>query len=116
MASNGHGHEFEQTPGDAEGQGGLACCSLLGHKVSDILVTEQQQVDYHTAGILFFLGVFLLDQNFHCSQGLLIKIWISHRMGIPMAERAVSQISLHPYSNSHVFSVRQMWKTAYWLL
>ena len=111
MASNGHGHEFEQTPGDAEGQGGLACCSLLvccsllGHKVSDILVTEQQ-VDYLTAGILFFLGVFLLDQNFHCSQGSLTKIWISHQMGIPMAERAVSQISLHPYSNSHVFSVR----------
>ena len=21
-------HEFEQTPGDTEGQGGLACCSL----------------------------------------------------------------------------------------
>ena len=22
-----NGHEFEQTPGDAEGQGSLACCS-----------------------------------------------------------------------------------------
>ena len=22
------GHEFEQAPGDGEGQGGLACCSL----------------------------------------------------------------------------------------
>ena len=22
-----HGHEFEQIPGDAEGQGSLACCS-----------------------------------------------------------------------------------------
>ena len=22
-----NGHELEQTPGDAEGQGGLACCS-----------------------------------------------------------------------------------------
>ena len=22
------GHEFEQTPGDGEGQGSLACCSL----------------------------------------------------------------------------------------
>ena len=26
------GHEFEQTPGDSEGQGGLACCSPWGHK------------------------------------------------------------------------------------
>ena len=24
------GHEFEQTLGDSEGQGGLACCSLWG--------------------------------------------------------------------------------------
>ena len=22
-----HGHEFEQTPGDGEGQGSLVCCS-----------------------------------------------------------------------------------------
>ena len=29
-----HGHEFEQTPGDGEGQGSLACC-MWGHKESD---------------------------------------------------------------------------------
>ena len=38
------GHEFEQTPGDGEGQGSLACCSpwesqRFGHD----LATEQQQ-------------------------------------------------------------------------
>ena len=27
MASNFHGHEFEQTLGDGEGHGNLACCS-----------------------------------------------------------------------------------------
>ena len=27
-----NGHEFEQAPGDGEGQGSLACCSPLGHK------------------------------------------------------------------------------------
>ena len=27
--------EFEQTPGDSEGQGSLACCSPWGHKMSD---------------------------------------------------------------------------------
>ena len=32
-------HEFEQTQGDSEGQGSLACCSPWGHKESD--VTEQ---------------------------------------------------------------------------
>ena len=30
-----NGHEFEQTPGDSEGQGSLACCSSWGHKESD---------------------------------------------------------------------------------
>ena len=30
-----NGHEFEQTQGDGEGQGSLACCSPWGHKESD---------------------------------------------------------------------------------
>ena len=29
-----NGQEFEQTPGDSEGQGRLVCCSLWGHKES----------------------------------------------------------------------------------
>ena len=35
-----NGHKFEQTQGDSEGQGSLACCSPL---VKHDLVTEQQQ-------------------------------------------------------------------------
>ena len=31
-----NGHEFEQTPGVVDGQGGLACCSPLGGKESDM--------------------------------------------------------------------------------
>ena len=30
-----NGHEFEQTPGDGEGQGSLACCSPWGCKQLD---------------------------------------------------------------------------------
>ena len=30
-----NGHEFEQTPGDSEGQGSLACCSSWSCKESD---------------------------------------------------------------------------------
>ena len=29
-------HEFEQTPGDGEGQGGPLCCSPQGHKELDM--------------------------------------------------------------------------------
>ena len=31
-----HGHEFEQTLGDSEGQGNLSCCSLCDHKEQDM--------------------------------------------------------------------------------
>ena len=31
-----NGHEFEQTPGDSEGQGSLACCDSWGHKELDV--------------------------------------------------------------------------------
>ena len=53
-----NGHEFEQTPGDSEGQGSLACCSLwAGKEWGHNLVTEQQ-----TCGImkycLFVAGLF----------------------------------------------------------
>ena len=38
-----NGHDFEQTPGDSEGQGSLACCSPWGCRVGHDLATEQQQ-------------------------------------------------------------------------
>ena len=31
-----NGHEFEQAPGDSEGQGNLACCSPWGHEELDM--------------------------------------------------------------------------------
>ena len=30
-----NGREFEQTPGDGDGQGGLACCDSWDHKELD---------------------------------------------------------------------------------
>ena len=38
-----NGHEFQQTPGDSEGQGSLACCSPWGCRVRHDLLTEQQE-------------------------------------------------------------------------
>ena len=35
-------HEFEQTPGDSEGQGSLVCCSSWGQRVGRDLTTEQE--------------------------------------------------------------------------
>ena len=54
-----NGHEFEQTPGDSEGQGSLACCSLRGRRVKHDLVIEQ-----HKISSLFINGHFI-----HSSMG-----------------------------------------------
>ena len=37
------GREFEQAPGDGDGQGGLVCCSPWGRKESD--TTERLNLD-----------------------------------------------------------------------
>ena len=37
-----NGHEFEQTPGDSEGQESLACCSPWSDRGPHDIVTEQQ--------------------------------------------------------------------------
>ena len=38
-----HGHEFEQTLGDSEGQGSLGCCSPWGHRFRHHWLSEKQQ-------------------------------------------------------------------------
>ena len=32
-----NGHEFEETPGVGDGQGGLVCCGSRGRKESDMI-------------------------------------------------------------------------------
>ena len=38
-----NGHEFEQAPGDGEGQGSLACCSPWSRRVGQDWASEQQK-------------------------------------------------------------------------
>ena len=44
--------EFEQTPGDSEGQGSLACCSPWSCRVRHYLAAEQQQ---HSMNLYTFI-------------------------------------------------------------
>ena len=49
-----NGHEFEQAPGDSEGQGCLACCSPWSRKESD--TTERlsnNNKNYYTLSLIF---------------------------------------------------------------
>ena len=43
-----NGHEFEQTPGDSEGGGSLACCSPWGRKELD----TNKQLNNHSKSVL----------------------------------------------------------------
>ena len=64
------GHEFENAPGDSEGQGSLACCSHWGcKKVRHDLATEQQN---YLNCCLKILPCFCCHQNlgFLCPQKL----------------------------------------------
>ena len=47
-----NGHEFEQAPGDSEGQGSLACCSPWGCKESDM--TEWLNNNNNTCSIVCY--------------------------------------------------------------
>ena len=54
-------HESEQTTGDSEKQGSLACCSLWGHKESDM--TERQIFSFlrfHSVGSRYGLLFLIL--------------------------------------------------------
>ena len=49
--TNSMGHEFDQTPGDSEGQGSLVCCSPCGHEELDTtepLNNNEQQAELRT--------------------------------------------------------------------
>ena len=57
-----NGHEFEQTPGDGEGQGSLACRSLWGCKESDTteqlnnhLLIQNKSPEYHFSRLCWVL-------------------------------------------------------------
>ena len=47
------GQEFEQAPGDSEGQGGLLCCSPWGRKESDMTWQVNNNIAWEVFRFLF---------------------------------------------------------------
>ena len=69
-----NGHEFEQAPGDGEGQESLESCSTWGLKVGQDWATEQQQeytakilsINYIKTRTMYInTSILLLDLVFH---------------------------------------------------
>ena len=61
-----NGHGFEQTPGNSEGRGSLACCSPRGHKESDTAewLNNNHGTVHKTAYYCIHKGSFFLERNF----------------------------------------------------
>ena len=65
-----NGHEFEQAPGDGEGQGRLACCSPWGHKELDMtqrLNNEKTTLRVDSKSLLSVKSFFVLLSANLCS-------------------------------------------------
>ena len=70
-----NGHEFEQTPGYSEGQGGLVCCSPWGCRVGHSWMSEQQQRKNKTLhSALNSLIYYLLFKGIQQNKGYFIVV------------------------------------------
>ena len=64
-----NGHEFEQTPGDSEGQGSLVCCSPWGcmtqqlnnNKLNGCKVHHVNRFDIHTCEIISAIKTIIIS-------------------------------------------------------
>ena len=74
-----NGHEFQQTPGDTEGQGSLACCSLWGCK---------QSATAHWLNNNNMLPYSAIHATFFCFMGEYF-----HRFKSPVASSILKQIT-----------------------
>ena len=84
-----NGHEFDQTPGDSEGQGSLVCCSPWGHEELD--ATQQ----LNNNNLLYMLG---LKMKLHVDRFKTIKYHQFH-MVRPNKRNA--------HKNKYIQTVRQ---------
>ena len=90
-----NGHEFEWTPGDGDGQGGLACCDSWGHKESDTterlnwtelkvyypeIRWQRQEVGRNFTLKILVLSMSNRNMNLECSLNKLdmVNFWNSH--------------------------------------
>ena len=87
------GREFEWTPGDGDGQGGLACCNSLGHKESDMtewLIWSDLMFDLTVASWTAYR---------------FLK-WQIRRFGIPISWRIFHSLLWSTESKALVYSVK----------
>ena len=76
-----NGHEFEQAPGDSEGQGSVVCCNSWGHKESDMTeelnwTEENKSCFIHVNQIQLLALFFLVPQRISHTKAIMLILWI----------------------------------------
>ena len=108
-----NGHEFEQTQGDSEGQGGLACCSSWSCKVSD--TTERLNNNKSSARVC----VSYLNHPGSIFMPVLISSGISKQNCLPFFDHSYSLcfVSLLPhYSLWNAFLAPSLFQYSFFIL
>ena len=97
-----NGHEFEQSLGDGEGQGSLACCSPWGCKVSDTTEWLNWTEDISWAfPPVSFLACFSIGLEFPAWSFSLVKsLWnfIFEKASLTVLANANGTLNFHPSS------------------
>ena len=79
-----NGHEFGQTLGDSEGQGGLMCCSPWGHKELDTTEQLNNNIKYaitlHLKITFFYFKILLKNTNHHPSLQQVIVLIVTSKV------------------------------------
>ena len=101
-------HEFEETPGDREGQGSLACCSSWGSK--DLDMTQQLSYILQSLTIFycilkiskkvnFMLSVLTTHHHYHHHKGCERKLWKMVHRSMALMVVTVSLVLIHPLTH-----------------
>ena len=90
------GHESEQTLGNSEKQGSLACCSPWGCRVRDDLVTEQQ---------MFTIASFKIAKIWKLPKYSTMEEWIKNTWYLCMCVYMYIYMYMYIYTNIYYLCV-----------
>ena len=100
------GREFEWTPGDGDGQGGLACCDLWGHKELD--TTEQLIWSDLIWRTWYICSLSTIEMEKNClpysSNHILLGIWMDYETFLFHLIFVLIYLILIIYSNRYILA------------
>ena len=105
-----NGHEFEQTLGDSEGQGSLACCRSWGHKDSDKTEQLNNKILTTVPFPVFLVQLFLFNCFFFSGPShSYINVWLSKSFQINVWFFLLSHLGFYIILPIHFSTYQTLW-------